>query len=89
MSVVLIGLLVVFSLFISIMKVRNHKQKIIDKVLSIGGEIISIEKKAFSIGPFLSAKKGRTVYRIKYRKDAKVKVGWVIFNDLTGPDWKL
>lgn len=82
-------ILVVFAVSMSIAQVKNHKKKIMEQVRSINGEIISVERKTFSTGPFLWVRRGRTVYRIEYRKDNEVKEGWVKFGDLSGPDWRL
>jgi hypothetical protein len=89
MEVLVIAALVIFAVVISIAQVKRHKRMILEKVNSINGEIINIEKKNFSTGPFLWVKRGRAVYRIEYRKDNEMKEGWVKFGDLTGPDWRL
>lgn len=89
MSVVLILLFAIFVVLISFLQVRSHKQKIREKVHSIGGEVISIKREFFFKGPFLVVRRGRTMYKFQYSKDNIIKIGWVLFGDLSGPHWKL
>jgi hypothetical protein len=89
MEAVIIILFVVFAVSISILQHKSHQRKITEQIHSIGGEVINTERKTFSRGPFFMVGKGRTVYRIEYRKDDEVREGWVKFGDLFGPDWRL
>jgi hypothetical protein len=89
MQVVIIVIFIVFAVSISILQYKSHKRKITEQIHSIGGEVIDIERKAFSGGPFFMVGKGRTVYRIEYRKDNKVREGWVKFGGLFGAEWRL
>ncbi len=89
MEVIIIVIFVFFAVLISIAQHKSHKRKITEKIHSIGGEIVNIERKAFYSGPFLMSGKGSIVYRIEYRKDSDLKEGWVKFGNLFGPDWKL
>jgi hypothetical protein len=89
MEVVVILLFVVFVLVISSVQVNSHKQRITEQIHSIGGQIVRIERKSVFTGPFVGVRRGRTVYRIEYRKDGMLKEGWVKFGDLSGPDWRL
>jgi hypothetical protein len=89
MQAVIIVIFIAFAVSISILQHKSHQRKITEKIHSIGGVVINIERKAFSGGPFFMVGKGRTVYRIEYRKDNEVREGWVKFGDLSGADWRL
>lgn len=89
MDAVIIVVFVTLAILIAVLQRTSHQRRITDKIHSIGGEVISIERKAISGGPFFIIGKGRTVYRIEYRKGAETKEGWVKFGDLFGPEWKL
>jgi hypothetical protein len=90
MEAVVIVLFVVFAISISIFQRKSYERKIMEQINSIGGEVTSIERKTFSGGPFfIVGRRGRTIYRIEYRKDNKIREGWVKFGGLFGPDWKL
>ncbi|MDR5659624.1 hypothetical protein RH915_08965 [Serpentinicella sp. ANB-PHB4] len=68
-----------------------RKEKIREKIASLGGEVISIERRNIftGIGPFKIVGKGRVVYRIEYRLNGSTEEGWVRFGGLLGPDWRL
>lgn len=89
MEIVIIVMFIMFAVLISIIQIDKHKKRINEKIHLIGGEVISIERKIFYTGPFLRVRRGRTVYKIKYRLGNEIKEGWVKFGDLLGPDWKL
>jgi 8-oxo-dGTP diphosphatase len=67
MGVFVVILFFILALVISVLQGESHERKITDQIESMGGRVISIEKKHFSIGPFMVVGKGRTVYRIEYR----------------------
>lgn len=89
MTFVIIILLIIIVVPFSILQRENHESRIQAEVESIGGEVLSIEKKIFSTGPFIMVGKGRTVYRIEYKLNGELKEGWVRFGGLMGPDWRL
>lgn len=89
MEVVVVVIFAVFAVLMAIYQGRRHERRIREKIHSLGGEVIGIERKLFSSGPFLVIGRGRTVYRFEYIKDDEVKEGWVKFGDLLGPDWRL
>lgn len=89
MEYVALLVFVAFVITIAVAQAKSHKRRITEKISSIGGEIISIERKIFSTGPFSRVRRGRTVYRIEYKKENEVKEGWVKFGDLYGPEWRL
>jgi hypothetical protein len=89
MEFVIIVIFVVFAVSISIIQVKSHRRKITERINSIGGKVIRIERKSVFAGPFLGVSRGKTVYRIEYKKGEEVKEGWVKFGDLYGPDWRL
>ncbi|WP_055668708.1 hypothetical protein [Desnuesiella massiliensis] len=89
MEFLLIIAFIVFIVVMLIVQGERHERKIREQISSIGGEVISIERKTFSTGPFFLVGKGRTVYRIEYRRGNEIKEGWVKFGDLFGPDWRL
>jgi len=74
-----------------IVSLQGQESKIYNKIESMGGRVISIERRSFftGLGPFMVVGKGRTVYRIEYDIDGDVKEGWVRFGGLLGPDWRL
>lgn len=87
-----IGVLILILIIpIALIVHSNRKKTIEDMIISIGGEIISIERRNFfnGIGPFYVVGKGRAVYRISYLLDGEEKEGWVRFGSLFGPDWRL
>jgi hypothetical protein len=89
MEIVIIVIFIAFAISISVLQHKSHQRKITEQIHSIGGVVINIERKAFSGGPFFMVGKGRTVYRIEYRKDNKVREGWVKFGGLFGAEWRL
>ncbi len=82
-------LFIMLAIVISVFQGESHERKITEQIESMGGRVISIEKKHFSIGPFMVVGKGRTVYRIEYRIGDDDREGWVRFGGLLGPDWRL
>lgn len=89
MEGVVIIIFIVLALAISVLRGESYEGKITEQIESIGGTVINIEKKFFSIGPFMVVGKGRTVYRIEYKIGNDIKEGWVRFGGLFGPDWRL
>lgn len=68
----------------------GREGRIEEEIRSMGGQVISIERRNFftGLGPFMVVGKGRVVYRIEYRVGNEVKEGWVRFGGLFGPDWR-
>lgn len=83
----IIILFIIIVVPFSILQRENHESRIQTEVESIGGEVLSIEKRTLSTGPFFIV--GRTVYRIEYKLNGELKEGWVRFGGLMGPDWRL
>lgn len=84
-AVIAIVLVVSFSM-------KNvHENIINEKIESIGGHVVFIERRSIfsGLGPFHVVGKGRTVYMIIYKIHSKEKEGWVRFGGLFGPDWRL
>lgn len=82
---------VIFGIFIFIIQTSRYESKIEEKIKSIGGQVINIERKNLftGIGPFMVVGKGRSVYRIEYTVNGVTKEGWVRFGGLFGADWRL
>jgi hypothetical protein len=91
MQAVIIIIFAVVALGVFFMRQAGYEDKIYKEIESMGGTVISIEKRNFftGIGPFMVVGKGRTVYRIDYQAGDAVKEGWVRFGGLLGPDWRL
>jgi hypothetical protein len=89
MGVFIIILVLVFAVCCYFIQLENHNNKIRDYIESIGGEVINIERRTFSTGPFILVGRGRTVYRIEYRTGNETREGWVRFGGFFGPDWRL
>jgi hypothetical protein len=84
--------LVVIAIFIFAgIQRASYEGKIDEQIKSMGGEVISVEKRGFftGLGPFTVVGKGRTVYRIEYQIGNSTKEGWVRFGSILGPDWRL
>lgn len=82
---VLIGLLIVIFVAVSILT-NGYESSIEKKVERNGGEIVSIDSRAFNIGPFRIKTKEQYIYRFEYEQDGKSKVGWVRFGPFDD-DW--
>jgi len=84
-------LFAIFCLLIIFIQNNRHKEKIYEKIKSINGTVISIERSGIfsDIGPFMVVGKGRTIYRIEYKVGNEIKEGWVRFGGFFGPDWRL
>lgn len=92
MPVFLIMLILIpLVIYLSIAKLAKYERDIHNVIESMGGEVISVEKRNFftGIGPFHVVGKGRVIYRIIYRIYGVEKEGWVRFGSLLGPDWRL
>lgn len=89
MEVLAVVIFVNSVVIIAIIQVKGHKRKIKERIHSIGGEVIAVEKKSFNTGPFVYDRRGRTIYKVRYMKDNEEKEGWVMFGSLSGPDWRL
>jgi hypothetical protein len=84
--------LMMIAVFIAVgLQRASYERKIKERIKSMGGEVIGIEKSGFlsGLGPFTVVGKGRTVYRIEYRIGTSAKEGWVRFGSILGPDWRL
>ncbi|NMA82994.1 MAG: hypothetical protein GX962_03910 [Epulopiscium sp.] len=80
---------IILAVAIFFLQGESHERRIHTEVQSIGGEVISIERKVFGRGPFVLVGKGQVVYRIEYQVGTTRKEGWVKFGSLFGPDWRL
>lgn len=89
MSGVIILIFIIFTAVIFFITSASHENSIKDKVESLGGAVISIERTMFDNGPFFIKGKGRSIYRFEYRIDNEIKEGWVRFGGLFGPDWRI
>lgn len=89
MEIFVIILFIALAIVISAFRGESHERRIREQIEAIGGRVVSIERKHFSIGPFMVVGKGRVVYRIEYRIGNDAKEGWVRFGGLFGPDWRL
>lgn len=85
MFIVFVPLVLVFYFLLT----AGHERKIYDKIESLGGTVVSIERRKFRRGPFVFAGKGTVVYWIEYRVNGELREGWVKFGSLFGPDWRL
>jgi hypothetical protein len=88
---IIIAVFAIFVVCLIILIPRWHRSRINDKIDSIGGTVLSIERRNFftGIGPFKIVGKGRTVYRIEYKIQDQTKEGWVKFGGIMGADWRL
>jgi len=82
-------LVIIIAIGFYLFRINGHDQAIREKVNSLGGNVINIERRTFRTGPFILPGKGKIVYRVEYRLDGIVKEGWVKFGGLLGPDWRL
>ncbi len=66
------------------MNTAGHELKIKNQIESMGGRLLSYEKRNMftGIGPFHVVGKGRMVYRIDYEVNGVMKEGWVRFGGL-------
>ena len=80
-----------FTIVLTLVVNHFRKHNIQEKIKSIGGEIVSIEKRNYltGIGPNKIVGRGMAVYRVVYQQENKLKEGWVKFGGFWGPDWKL
>ncbi len=88
---VIVILFVIMGIGLVFMKTAGHELKIKNQIESMGGRLLSYEKRNMftGIGPFHVVGKGRMVYRIDYEVNGVMKEGWVRFGGLFGPDWRL
>lgn len=68
--------------------INDQENRIEQKIESIDGEVVTIEHRALSKGPFWYADKGSNVYKVVYIQDDKEKIGWVKFG-IFFPKYKL
>jgi hypothetical protein len=80
---------VIVGIVIFVLQTDFHERRIAKQIESMGGKVLSIERKFFDNGPFILAGKGTTIYRIEYRVRNKDQEGWVKFGGLFGTDWRL
>ena len=89
MNMVIMIVVIIIGIGIFFLQRQNHENRINEYIESMGGQVINIEHKTFSIGPFFVVGKGRNVYRFEYEIGSQTKEGWVKFGSLFGPDWRL
>ena len=89
MEIFVIIIFVVLAIGMYFIQTANHESRIQAQIESMGGKIISIERRTFSTGPFILAGKGTAIYKVEYRIHGEFKEGWVKFGGLFGPDWRL
>lgn len=91
MNSFIIILFIFLGIIFYIIQNSGYENKIQEKIGSIGGEVLNIERRNFltGIGPFMVVGKGRTIFYIEYRVDDELREGWVRFGGLFGPDWRL
>lgn len=89
--VVIFVIFTVLAIVINSIRSESHQGSINNQIESMGGKVISIERRSFftGLGPFMVVGKGRVIYRIEYVINDEVKEGWVRFGGLLGPDWRL
>ncbi|WDV46419.1 hypothetical protein PV797_01680 [Clostridiaceae bacterium M8S5] len=84
---VVIVIVAVFGFYQTTVGDRN---RITEKISSIGGTLINYEKRGiFSGSPFKIIGRGVRVYKVSYEINGEQKIGWVKIGGLFGPDWKL
>lgn len=88
---VMVVIFIVIGIGIYFLNVVGHDAKIKRQIESLGGRLLSYERRNFfsGIGPFHVVGRGRMVYRIDYEVNGVMKEGWVRFGSLFGPDWRL
>lgn len=91
MEIIFIVLVAVVIITVIFLTQGMRETKINEKIESMGGKVICIERRNFftGLGPFMVVGKGRSVYRIEYEIHNQTKEGWVRFGGLLGPDWRL
>jgi len=91
MAPIVIIAFIIFAVFLYFVQNISHDSRIEEKIRSIGGEVVQVERRNFftGLGPFMVVGKGRSVYRIEYTVNVNTKEGWVRFGGLMGPDWRL
>lgn len=84
-------LAIIIIIIVRFTRIDNHQDRINSKVNSLGGHLISYEKRDFftSIGPFIFIGKNQMIYRIEYEVDGIKKEGWVRFGRILAPDWRM
>lgn len=82
-------IIIVFAFVLYFARMNSHDKRIREEVNSLGGSVISIERRTFKTGPFILPGKGKMVYRVEYSVGDTVKEGWVKFGGMFGPDWRL
>jgi len=85
----IIIILLVIVVRLTFIERENHEERINEYLSSMGGKVLTTERKSFLTGPFLVVGKGRRVYRFEYKIGNEIKEGWVKFGGLMGPDWRL
>ena len=67
------------------------EREIREKIGSVDGKVLNIERRDFfsGLGPFAIVGKGKAVYRVEYQIRDQKKESWVRFGGLSGPDWRL
>lgn len=91
MQIFIVILAIPLVIFIYVMLSIRREKLIRERISSMGGTVISIERRNFftGLGPFMIVGKGKSVYRIRYLVNNTEKEGWVRFGGLFGPDWRL
>lgn len=85
---IILGILLL-GISIIILQDAYYRKSIDTKIKSIGGNIVKINRKFISTGPFGLIANGRCVYMIAYQYDNCLKEGWVKFGGFFGTDWRL
>ncbi|MCT4595649.1 MAG: hypothetical protein N4A57_15480 [Anaeromicrobium sp.] len=91
MDVLGILLFIIIGIIIYFARSESHQDSIKSKIDSLGGHLISYERRNFftGIGPFMVVGKGRMIYRIEYKVNGIKKEGWVRFGGISGTDWRM
>jgi len=91
MNIFFVIVIMLVAVAIHYARIGSHKTTIEEKVASLGGTLISYERRNFfsGTGPFMTVGRGRMVYRIEYTVCGRTKEGWVRFGGLMGANWKM
>jgi len=82
-----VAVIMIASIFVR----RRYRKLIQEKMESFGGMQLSCTSQygIFGVGPYESAGKYHTVYKLRYMLNGEVREGWVKFSIFSKPDWRL
>lgn len=91
MELLLLLIALLIGIAIHYARVSSHKSSIEMYIVALNGKYVDHERAYFltGIGPFKIVGKGRMIYKFTYELNGQVKIGWVRFGSIMGPNWQL